>query len=118
MPLIFDRCCTLLYDIGAETLTPVFILSKGVVTVSYINAEKVLPEWLIREIRSYAGDGLIYIPPDRAIRREWGSRSGARQMLEERNKEIRTKKSAGAAVACLAREYNLSEETIKRILYR
>lgn len=86
--------------------------------MSYINAEKVLPEWLISEIRNYTGDGLIYIPPDRAVRREWGSRSGARQMLEERNKEIRLKKNAGITVAYLAKEYNLSEETIKRILYR
>lgn len=31
--------------------------------MSYINAEKVLPEWLVGEIRNYVGDGLIYIPP-------------------------------------------------------
>lgn len=86
--------------------------------MSYINAEKVLPEWLIKKVRSYAGDGLIYIPPDRASRREWGSRSGAKQMLEERNEEIRLKKSEGVSAADLAKEYHLSENTIKRILYR
>ena len=46
--------------------------------MSYINAEKVLPAWLIDEIRNYTGDGLIYIPPDKSIRREWGSKSGAK----------------------------------------
>lgn len=86
--------------------------------MSYINAEKILPARLIEEIRSYTGDGLIYIPPDRACRREWGSKSGTKQMLEKRNNEIRTKKSNGATVSHLAEEYNLSEDTIKRILYR
>lgn len=86
--------------------------------MSYINAEKVLPAWLVDEIRSYTGDGLIYIPPDRTIRREWGSRSGAKQMLEARNNEIRIRKSKGVTVSQLADEYNLSEDTIKRILYR
>lgn len=86
--------------------------------MSYINAEKVLPAWLIDEIRSYTGGGLIYIPPAKSIRREWGSKSGAKQMLEARNNEIRVKKGAGATVSRLADEYNLSEDTIKRILYR
>ncbi len=86
--------------------------------MSYINAEKVLPAGLIDEIRSYTGGGLIYIPPDKTARREWGSKSGARQMLEARNNEIRQKKREGISVSQLAEEYNLSEDTIKRILYR
>lgn len=86
--------------------------------MSYINAKEVLPKQLLDEIRSYTGDGLIYIPPKEAARREWGSKSGAKQMLEQRNSEIRRKKSAGATIHALAEEYNLSIDTIKRILYR
>ena len=86
--------------------------------MSYINAKKVLPEWLIEQVRSYAGDGLIYIPPDKGSRRAWGSKSGARQMLEKRNNEIRAKKQDGASIATLAKEYCLAEETVKRILYK
>lgn len=86
--------------------------------MSYINAEKVLPEWLIAQVRSYAGDGLIYIPPDKSSRRAWGSKSGARQILEKRNNEIREKRHAGASIVNLAKEYCLAEETIKRILYK
>lgn len=86
--------------------------------MSYINAEKVLPEWLVDQIRSYVGDGLIYIPPVNSSRRKWGSRSGARQMLEARNNEIRMKKNAGVTVSQLAKEYHLCEDTIKRIIYR
>lgn len=99
-------------------LHSVFILKYGVIIMSYINAEKVLPEWLVDIIRSYTGDGLIYIPPEQSSRRKWGSKSGARQMLAERNNEIRNKRSTGVTISHLAEEYNLAEETIRSILYR
>jgi len=86
--------------------------------MSYINAEKVLPDWLIEQIRSYVGDGLIYIPPETTARKAWGSKSGTKELLEARNQEIRTKKQNGVTVSCLAMEYHLSEDSIKRILYR
>ena len=40
------------------------------------------------------------------------------KLLEARNLEIRAKKQTGVTVSCLALEYHLSEDTIKRILYR
>ncbi|MBP3570020.1 MAG: hypothetical protein J6K04_12745 [Lachnospiraceae bacterium] len=86
--------------------------------MSYINAKEVLPEKLLDEIRKYVEEGLLYIPPAQAKRRQWGSKSGAKQMLEARNEEIRRKKGSGVSISCLAKEYNLSAETIKRILYR
>ncbi|MCH5274169.1 MAG: hypothetical protein J1E35_10875 [Lachnospiraceae bacterium] len=86
--------------------------------MSYINAEKVLPAWLVKKIRGYVGDGLLYIPPDKSSRKKWGSNSGARQIFEARNNEIRMKKSAGATILQLAEKYHLSEDTIKRILYK
>ncbi len=86
--------------------------------MSYINAKEVLPKKLLDEVRSYTGDGLIYIPPQEVTRREWGSKTGAKQMLEERNNEIRMKKNSGVTIHALAEEYNLSIDTIKRILYR
>ena len=85
--------------------------------MAYINAKEVLPEKLLDEIRKYVEEGLLYIPPAQVKRRQWGSKSGARQMLEARNEEIRRKKDSGATISCLAKEYNLSAETIKRILY-
>ena len=91
---------------------------KGVIFMSYINAEKVLADWLIHQVRSYVGDGLIYIPPETATRKAWGSKSGTKKLLEARNLEIRAKKQTGVTVSCLATEYHLSEDTIKRILYR
>lgn len=86
--------------------------------MSYINAEKVLPQWLVNEIRYYISDGLIYIPPAKSLRKEWGSKSGIKELLAERNNEIRHKKSNGMTISQLAVEYHLSEETIKQILYR
>lgn len=86
--------------------------------MSYINAEKALPEWLVEQVRSYVGDGLIYIPPGKSTRRAWGSQSGTRQMLEKRNQEIREKRDDGTSIPGLAKEYCLAEETIKRILYK
>ncbi len=86
--------------------------------MSYINAKEVLPKKLLDEVRSYTGDGLIYIPPEKPSCRAWGSKSGARQMLEQRNSEIRKKKNEGATIHALSEEYYLSIDTIKRILYR
>ena len=86
--------------------------------MSYINAEKVLPDWLIHQVRSYVGDGLIYIPPETSTRKAWGSKSGTKKLLEARNLEIRAKKRTGMTVSHLATEYHLSEDSIKRILYR
>ena len=86
--------------------------------MSYINAEKALPGWLVETIRSYVGDGLIYIPPVNSSRRIWGSKSGARQMFDARNNEIRRKKIAGVTVSQLADEYHLSEDMIRRIIRR
>lgn len=86
--------------------------------MSYINAKEVLPENLLDELRKYVGEGLLYIPPEQVKRRQWGSKSGTKQMLEVRNEEIRRKKGLGVTISCLAKEYNLSAETIKSILYR
>ncbi len=86
--------------------------------MSYINAQNALPEWLIDEIRSRVGDGLLYIPPAPDCKRAWGSLSGARRLLEQRNQAIRESYRNGASVTILAKEYCLSEETIKKIIYK
>lgn len=61
--------------------------------MSYINAEKVLPTWLIDEIRNYISDGLIYIPPAKPLRKEWGSKSGIKELLAERKMKFVIKKA-------------------------
>ena len=40
--------------------------------MSYIKAEKILPEELIRQIQEYADGVCIYIPRKPGTRREWG----------------------------------------------
>ena len=84
--------------------------------VSYIKAEEILPEELIRQIQEY-GDGVdIYIPRKPGTRRTWGQKTGYKAELTTRNERIRKDYAQGASVAALSRKYHLSEKSIRRIL--
>lgn len=56
--------------------------------MSYVNADEVLPEDLIREIQKYVDGKVLYIPrrSEKAI--GWGEKNGAKNRLAKRNKEI------------------------------
>jgi len=84
----------------------------------YRNASEVLPDALLNEIKKYAAGEVLYIPSDSA-RGKWGAKSGAKVFYEQRNAEIRDKYfRQKASVAVLSNEYGLSEETIRKILYK
>lgn len=57
--------------------------------MKYINASKVLPEQLIKEIQKYVQGETLYIPKEETTYRNWGSLSGGRQLLDQRNAAIR-----------------------------
>ncbi|WP_274364107.1 CD3324 family protein [Paenibacillus thermotolerans] len=82
----------------------------------YVNANKVLPEKLVREIQKYIQGTHIYIP--NAERKLWGSESGLREELEQRNVEIIMQFRNGFDISKLSEMYCLSEERIKAIVYR
>ena len=84
--------------------------------MKYENARDVLPEALIREIQKYVSGKLLYIP-SREKKREWGTSSGYRQYLQDRNREIRERFAAGESLDGLAECYSLSGESIRRIVY-
>lgn len=84
--------------------------------MSYIKAEKVLPEDLIRQIQEYADGVYIYIPRKPGTRHSWGQETAYRAELRERNDCIRADFIAGASVLELSRKYHLSEKSIRRIL--
>jgi len=84
--------------------------------MSYIKAESVLPDTLIREIQNYVDGVYIYIPRKEGSRRMWGACTSYRAELIERNSRIRGDSAAGLGVAQLARKYHLSEKSIRRIL--
>ena len=84
-------------------------------TIHYINAEEVLPKKLLDEIRQYFEGGAIYVPRSDG-RAGWGTGSGTRAELDERNRAIRREYAEGARTADLAEKYCLSPDSIRKIL--
>ena len=90
--------------------------ANGIV-MKYRNASEVLPDKLLREIQKYASGEAIYIPQS-TERQKWGKASGARRYYEERNQKICEKHQAGIPLEEIALTFNLSLETIRKIIYR
>jgi Mor family transcriptional regulator len=87
-------------------------------TVSYIRADAILPEELIRQIQTYADGVYIYIPRKPGTRHKWGQETGYKAELNARNDRIRREYAAGANVRALSQRYHLSEKSIRRILQK
>lgn len=81
----------------------------------YVNAKDVLPEELIEEIQKYVKGRHIYIP--QTERQNWGTSTGIRDEMEQRNEEIVRKYHGGIAITELSKMFNLSEERIRGIIY-
>ena len=86
--------------------------------MSYIKAEEILPEELIRQIQEYADGVYIYIPQKPGARHAWGQETDYKAELKLRNDRIRREQSRGATVQDLSRAYHLSEKSIRRILQK
>ena len=86
--------------------------------MSYIKADKILPEDLIRQIQEYVDGAYIYIPRKPGTRRKWGQETDYKAELKHRNDRIRRDYEAGESVAMLSRKYHLSEKSIRRILQK
>ena len=84
--------------------------------MSYIKAETILPEELIRQIQEYANGAYIYIPRKPGTRHSWGQETGYKTELRIRNDRIRRDYGSGESVADLSCKYYLSEKIIRRIL--
>jgi Mor family transcriptional regulator len=82
-----------------------------------MKAENILPESLIKEIQKYVQGETIYIPKPKSTYQKWGTRSGGRKKVEERNISIRAAFRSGMRIDELADHYFLSIETIKKIVY-
>ncbi len=85
--------------------------------MKYTNANKVLPEKLIVEIQKYVQGETLYIPKPETAYRKWGTSSGGRRLLDHRNAAIKASFHSGSSIKQLAKEYYLSTETIKKIVY-
>jgi len=82
--------------------------------MSYISAEDILPRELIETIQQYVSGKSIYIPCKE--KKVWGSQTKTKQYYKMRNKEIYIKFKKGISAKNLAKEYSLSEKSIRRIL--
>lgn len=85
--------------------------------MKYRNASHVLPDELLKEIQKYVTGEAIYIPNPEE-KKKWGEGSGARKFYQERNSKIRADYQKGMTVDELVDKYNLSAESIKRIIYK
>ena len=85
--------------------------------MSYTNAADVLPQHLVEEIQTYVQGTQIYIPRAGDRRLGWGMKNGTRIMLDRRNRAIRQDHADGASIDDLADCYNLSPDTIRKIIY-
>ncbi|WP_129691558.1 CD3324 family protein [Gottfriedia acidiceleris] len=85
--------------------------------MAYIKATAILPEKLLLEIQKYVQGETLYIPKSEKVHKQWGSRSGTRKLIDNRNKAIKEAFKNGQSIEQLAKEYFLSVETIKKIVY-
>ena len=86
--------------------------------MSYIKAEEILPEELIRQIQEYADSVYIYIPRKPGTRHAWGQETDYKAELKIRNDRIRSEYAVGVSVTALSFKYHLSEKSIRRILQK
>ena len=86
--------------------------------MSYIKAEEILPEELIRKIQEYADGVYIYITRRPGNRQPWGQETGYKAELKLRNDRIRNDYASGESVTARSRKYHLSEKSIRRILQK
>lgn len=83
--------------------------------MKYINAEEILPKELIEKIQSYVAGGYLYIPTPQE-KKAWGTNTGIRRELEERNRHICRQYARGEEVRALARQYGLCVSSIYKII--
>ena len=84
----------------------------------YLNASEILPDELLREIQKYTQGETLYIPKENE-RKKWGENSGSRSYYIERNSKFLEKyRENGCSMQELADEFNLSVESIRKIIFK
>ncbi|GIN72916.1 hypothetical protein J14TS2_33910 [Bacillus sp. J14TS2] len=85
--------------------------------MSYVKATTILPEKLISEIQRYVQGETIYIPKPETSHQKWGTCSGTRKRIDDRNAVMKREYKNGRTIDQLVDQYHLSVETIKKIIY-
>ena len=84
--------------------------------MKYKNAQEILPDRLLKELQQYVSGETIYVPNVQE-KKQWGEASGARNYYKKRNEQIRGEFRNGCSIEELADEYNLSADSIRKIVY-
>ena len=82
----------------------------------YEKAQNILPQQVIELIQEYIDGGYLYIPTKNENKKAWGENSGARDSLNERNREIFNRYNEGISVKELTEQYYLTDHSIRRII--
>ena len=85
--------------------------------MSYVNADEILPEDLVREIQRYIDGSVLYIPRKDENFLSWGEKNGTKDRLAKRNREIVNRYYSGVTAAELGVMYFLSEKRIQGIIH-
>ncbi len=85
--------------------------------MKYRKASEVLPDALLKEVSKYVEGETLYFPKNNK-RKTWGENTGTRQYYKLRNNEIKSKYLNGDTIEGLAKTYNLSVESVKKIIYK
>lgn len=85
--------------------------------MKYLNANEILPTDLLEQVQKYAAGKYLYVPQKEEDMKSWGELSGYRKQLLKRNRMIINKFKYGVTIEALSKEYFLSEETLKKIVY-
>ncbi|MBL4936885.1 hypothetical protein JK636_14090 [Clostridium sp. YIM B02515] len=84
--------------------------------MQYKNGKEILPAELLVELQKYIQGELIYIPREETTRKAWGENNGTRENIRKRNNEIYKFYKEGYTVSELMSSYNLSEDSIRKII--
>ncbi len=84
--------------------------------MKYKKASDILPIEIIEKIQEYIDGDFLYIPRKDINRKKWGEKSGIKETLQKRNKEIYKKYISGVSINKLTEEYYLSDKSIRRII--
>jgi Mor family transcriptional regulator len=84
--------------------------------MSYKRAIYVLPNDVLERVQEYIDGEFIYIPRKSGNKKEWGSKTSARQELQQRNRQIYEDYSAGNSLQKLSEKYFLSLKSIQGII--
>ena len=83
-----------------------------------VKAQAVFPRSLLAEIQKYVQGEMVYIPKLPANYEKWGANTDTKSTVALRNENIMQAFKAGTTISELAKVFYLSEETIKKIVYR